>query len=128
MSFWRGPPHPHGGDGPPQRTKRGCRVRNQQLAALLPLLLGGDRWRPLRPGTLTRLAWTASAVLVLAALWQLVVVFTAESQTYLAGGTARTVWGLAYAPLFAVPALMTAVTWSYAKRQRAVGRWTPPAA
>ncbi|MEU9650507.1 hypothetical protein AB0E00_16525 [Streptomyces sp. NPDC048110] len=99
-----------------------------ELAALLPLLLVGDRWRPLRPGTLTRLAWTASAVLVLVALWQLVVVFTAESQTYLAGGTARIVWGLAYAPLFAVPALMTAVTWSYAKRQRAVGRWTPPAA
>ncbi|MFE1590460.1 hypothetical protein ACFW6Q_32800 [Streptomyces sp. NPDC058737] len=97
-----------------------------ELAALFPLLLVGDRWRPLRPGVLAPLAWTASAVLVLVALWQLVVVLTAESQTYLADGTARIVWGLAYAPLVAVPALMTAVTWSYAKRQRAGGRCDPP--
>ncbi|GAA2069745.1 hypothetical protein GCM10009801_19850 [Streptomyces albiaxialis] len=89
-----------------------------ELAALFPLLLVGDRWRPLRPGVLAPLAWTASGVLVLVALWQLVVALTVESETYLAGGTPRTVWALAFAPLIAVPALMTAVTWSYAKRHR----------
>ncbi|WP_235483241.1 hypothetical protein [Streptomyces roseoverticillatus] len=62
------------------------------------------------------LAWTASAVLVLTALWQLVVAFTVESRTYMANGTAQTVWGFVFAPLFAIPALMTAVTWSYSKR------------
>ncbi|NEB16191.1 hypothetical protein [Streptomyces coelicoflavus] len=89
-----------------------------ELAALFPLLLVSDRWRPLRPGVLAPLAWTVSGVLVLAALWQLVVAFTAESQTYLSSGTAQTVWGLAFASLFAIPVLMTAVTWSYAKRHR----------
>lgn len=59
---------------------------------------------------------TASAVLVLLALWQLVVAFTAESQTYLSSGTAEIVWGFAFGPLFAIPALMIAVTRSYAKR------------
>ncbi|MER5495378.1 hypothetical protein [Streptomyces sp. NPDC002490] len=92
-----------------------------ELAALLPLLLVSDRWRPLRPRTLAALAWTASAVLVLVALWQLVVAFTVESQTYLSSGAAQTVWALAFAPLLAVPALMTAVTWSYARRHRARG-------
>ncbi|MCX5409030.1 hypothetical protein OHA37_34895 [Streptomyces sp. NBC_00335] len=90
-----------------------------ELAALSPLLLVGDRWRPLRPGVLAALSWTASGVLVLGTLWQLVVLFTVESHTYLASGTARTVWGLVFAPLLAIPLLMTAVTWSYAKRHRA---------
>ncbi|MBX9363842.1 hypothetical protein [Streptomyces sp. WAC04114] len=90
-----------------------------ELAALFPLLLVSDRWRPLRPGAIAALAWTASGVLVLVALWQLVVAFTVESETYMASGTAQTVWGIAFAPLFAIPALMTAVTWSYAQRHRA---------
>ncbi|MET7319103.1 hypothetical protein [Streptomyces sp. NPDC005549] len=90
-----------------------------ETAALFPLLLVSDRWRPLRPQILAPLAWTASAVLVLVALWQLVVAVTAESQTYLSSGTAEIVWGLVFAPLLAIPALMTAVTWSYAKRHRA---------
>ncbi|MFJ4563443.1 hypothetical protein ACIP4U_06920 [Streptomyces caelestis] len=92
-----------------------------ELAALFPLLLVSDRWRPLHPRVLAPLAWTASGVLVLVALWQLVVAFTAESQTYMSSGTAQTVWGFAFAPLFAIPALMTSVTWSYAKRHRARG-------
>jgi len=90
-----------------------------ELAALFPLLLVSDRWRPLRPGVLAPLAWTASGVLVLVALWQLAVAFTAESQTYLSSGTAEIVWAFTFAPLFAIPALMTAVTWSYAKRHAA---------
>lgn len=93
-----------------------------ELAALFPLLLVSDRWRPLRPRTLAALAWTASAVLVLVALWQLVVAFTVESQTYMSSGTAQTVWGFVFAPLCAIPALMTAVTWSYTKRHRARGQ------
>jgi hypothetical protein len=93
-----------------------------ELAALFPLLLVSDRWRPLRPRTLAALAWTASAVLVLVALWQLVVAFTVESRTYMASGTAQTVWGLVFAPLVAIPVLMTAVTWSYASRHRTPGR------
>ncbi|MFD4257117.1 hypothetical protein ACFWR9_05690 [Streptomyces sp. NPDC058534] len=93
-----------------------------ELAALFPLLLVSDRWRPLHPRVVTPLAWTASGVLVLVALWQLVVAFTVESQTHMSSGTAQTVWGCAFAPLFAIPALMTAVTWSYAKRHRARGR------
>lgn len=92
-----------------------------ELAALFPLLLVSDRWRPLRPRTLTRLAWTASAVLVLVALWQLAVAFTMESRTYMSNGTAETVWAVVYAPLFAVPALLTAVTWSYTRRHRPQG-------
>ncbi|MEU2897954.1 hypothetical protein ACWC4E_05755 [Streptomyces sp. NPDC001273] len=90
-----------------------------ELAALFPLLLVTDRWRPLRPRALTALSWTASGALIVVALWQLVVAFTAESRTYLADGTAQAVWAAAFAPLFAVPALMTAVTWSYARRHRA---------
>ncbi|MGI5372434.1 hypothetical protein [Streptomyces iakyrus] len=89
-----------------------------ELAALFPLLLVSDRWRPLRPRTLTALAWTASATLVMVALWQLVVAFAVESRTYMSSGTAQTVWALAFAPLLAIPVLMTAVTWSYGKRQR----------
>ncbi|MFF3213208.1 hypothetical protein ACFYYB_21350 [Streptomyces sp. NPDC002886] len=89
-----------------------------ELAALLPVLLVSDRWRPRRPGVLAPLAWTASGVLVLGALSQLVVLFTVDSHSYLASGTPQTVWGFAFAPLLAVPALMTAVTWSYAKRHR----------
>ncbi|MFD3546307.1 hypothetical protein ACFWUW_11960 [Streptomyces sp. NPDC058655] len=89
-----------------------------ELAALFPLLLVSERRQPLRPRTLATLAWTASGVLVLLALWQLVVALTVESQTYLTGNTALTVWWLAFAPLFAIPALMTAVTWSYAQRHR----------
>ncbi|MFE9703295.1 hypothetical protein [Streptomyces sp. NPDC005930] len=90
-----------------------------ELAALFPLLLVSNRWRPLHPRILAPLAWTASGVLVLMALWQLVVAFTVESKTYMSSGTAQTVWGFAFAPLFAIPALMTAVTWSYTKRHRA---------
>ncbi|MFJ5731692.1 hypothetical protein [Streptomyces paradoxus] len=90
-----------------------------ELAALFPLLLVSDRWRPLRPRTLTALAWIASAGLILVALWQLVVAFTVESRTYMSSGTAQTVWGLAFAPLVAIPVLLTAVTWSYASRHRA---------
>ncbi|MFE0581053.1 hypothetical protein [Streptomyces sp. NPDC058874] len=93
-----------------------------EVAALFPLLLVSDRWRPLRPRTLAALAWTASAVLVLVALGQLVAAFVVESQTYMSSGTAQTVWGFAFAPLFAIPALMTAVTWSYTKRHRAQGQ------
>ncbi|MFH8774406.1 hypothetical protein [Streptomyces sp. NPDC017958] len=77
-----------------------------------------DRWRRLRPRVLATPAWTASVVLVLVALWQLVVAFTVESRTYMSSGAAQTVWGFGYAPLFAVPALMTAVTWSYTRRHR----------
>ncbi|MFV0133912.1 hypothetical protein ACLGIH_11850 [Streptomyces sp. HMX87] len=87
-------------------------------AALLPLLLVGDRRRPRRPRAVAALAWTASAVLVLVASWQIVVAFTTESQSYLASGTAQTVWAVAFAPLLAIPLLRTAVTWSYAKRVR----------
>lgn len=90
-----------------------------ELAALFPVLLVSDRWRPLRPGVLAPLAWTASGILVLGALSQLVVLFAVESHTYLSSGTPQTVWGFAFAPLLAIPALMTAVTWSYAKRHRA---------
>lgn len=90
-----------------------------ELAALFPLLLVSDRWRPLRPRTLAALAWTASTVSILVALWQLVVAFTVESQTYMSSGAAQTVWALTFAPLCAIPVLMTAVTWSYAKRHRA---------
>ncbi|MFE8958732.1 hypothetical protein ACFYOA_26140 [Streptomyces iakyrus] len=90
-----------------------------ELAALFPLLLVSDRWRPLRPRALAALAWTASGILVLVTLWQFVVAFTVESRTYLSSGTAQTVWGFTFAPLFAIPVLMTAVTWSYAKRHRA---------
>ncbi|MGW0703322.1 hypothetical protein ACWD0A_29245 [Streptomyces sp. NPDC002867] len=93
-----------------------------ELAALLPLLLVSDRWQPLRPRALAALAWTASAVLVLVALWQLVVALTVESQTYLSSGMTQMICGAAFAPLFAVPALMTAVTWSYAKRHRGGGQ------
>ncbi|MBT2382035.1 hypothetical protein J7E86_00210 [Streptomyces sp. ISL-11] len=92
-----------------------------ELAALLPLLLVSDRWRPLRPRALATLAWIASVVLVLVALWQLVVAFTVESQTYVSSGTAQTVWGVVFAPLFAIPALMAAVAWSYTKRHRVRG-------
>ncbi|MFJ8232187.1 hypothetical protein ACIQ9E_19815 [Streptomyces sp. NPDC094448] len=92
-----------------------------ELAALFPLLLVHDRWRPLRPRTLAALARAASAVLVSVALWQIVVLFTVESRTHLSSGTAQTVWGLAFAPLLAIPVLMTAVTWSYIKRHRATG-------
>ncbi|MFE4275898.1 hypothetical protein ACFRSX_21840 [Streptomyces goshikiensis] len=93
-----------------------------EVAALFPLLLVSDRWRPLRPRALAALAWTASGLLVLVALWQLVVAFTVESRTYMSGDTALTVWWLTFAPLFAIPALMTAVTWSYTKRHRTWGR------
>ncbi|OEJ29189.1 hypothetical protein AS594_02955 [Streptomyces agglomeratus] len=90
-----------------------------ELAALFPLLLVTDRWRPLPPRALAALAWTASGILVLVALWQVAVAFTVESQTYLSSGPAGAVWAVAFAPLLAIPALMTAVTWSYAKRHRA---------
>jgi hypothetical protein len=93
-----------------------------ELAALFPLLLVSDRWRPLHPRILAPLAWTASGILVLVALWQLVVAFTVESQTYMSSGTAQTAWGFIFAPLFAIPALMTAVTWSYAKRHQVAFR------
>ncbi len=89
-----------------------------ELAALSPLLLVSERWRPLSPRALGALARTASAAVILVALWQLVVAFTVESQTYMSSGASRTVWALAFAPLFAIPALLTAVTWSYTKRHR----------
>lgn len=92
-----------------------------ELAALFPLLLVSDRWRPLRPRTLAALAWIASAVLVLVALWQLVVAFTVESRTLMSSGTAQTVWSFTFAPLFAIPVLMTTVTWSYSRRLRVRG-------
>ncbi|WP_405676119.1 hypothetical protein OG292_14720 [Streptomyces sp. NBC_01511] len=95
-----------------------------EAAAPFPLPLVSDRWQPPRPRTLAPLAWTASGVLVLVALWQLVVAFTVESQTYLSSDTALTVRWLAFAPLFAIPALMTAVTWSYAERHRTGGTGT----
>ncbi|MFB7653910.1 MULTISPECIES: hypothetical protein [unclassified Streptomyces] len=93
-----------------------------EVAALFPLLLVSERWRPLPSRVVVPLAWTVSGVLVLVALWQLVVAFTVESQTYMSSGAAQTVWGFTFAPLFAIPVLMTAVTWSYAKRHRARGR------
>ncbi|WSV94842.1 hypothetical protein OG509_00715 [Streptomyces sp. NBC_01006] len=93
-----------------------------ELAALFPLLLVSDRWRPLHPRVLASLAWTASGILVLVTVWQLAVALTVESQTYMSSGTAETVWGFVFAPLFAIPALMTAVTWSYTKRHRARGQ------
>lgn len=96
-----------------------------ELAALFPLLLVTDRWRPLSPRTLTAVAWTASAVVTLVAVWQLVVAVTVESRTYLASGTPRTVWALTFAPLIAVPVLLTAVTWSYSRRHRAPGVTQP---
>ncbi|MEV4680934.1 hypothetical protein [Streptomyces kurssanovii] len=89
-----------------------------ELAALFPLLLVSDRWQPLRPRTLAALAWTASALTIVFALWQLVVLFTVESRTYLTG-TAETVWACFFGPLAAVPFLLTAVTWSYSRRRRA---------
>ncbi|THA86752.1 hypothetical protein [Streptomyces sp. A0592] len=90
-----------------------------EVAALFPLLLVSDRSRQLSPRVLAPLAWTASTALVLVAVWQLVVAFTVESQTYMSGGAAQTVWALMFAPLLAIPVLMTAVTWSYSKRHRA---------
>ncbi|MFD6890606.1 hypothetical protein [Streptomyces sp. NPDC059957] len=90
-----------------------------ELAALSPLLLVSDRWRPMGPGVLAPPARTASGILILVTLWQLVVAFAVESQTYMEVGTAQTVWGFVFAPLLAIPVLMTAVTWSYAKRHRA---------
>ncbi|MEE4417755.1 hypothetical protein V2J85_00065 [Streptomyces sp. DSM 41528] len=93
-----------------------------ELAALFPLLLVSDRRQPLRPRTLATLSWTASGLLVLVALWQLGVAVTVESRTYMTSDTAYTVWACAFAPLIAIPALMTAVTWSYAKRLRARGQ------
>ncbi|MFJ3102842.1 hypothetical protein [Streptomyces sp. NPDC086835] len=89
-----------------------------ELAALFPLLLVSDRWQPLRPRTLAALAWTASALTIVFALWQLVVLFTVESRSYLTG-TAETVWAFFFLPLAAVPFLLTAVTWSYSRRRRA---------
>lgn len=91
-----------------------------ELAALFPLLLVRDR--PSRhPRAMAGLAWTASAVTILVALSQVVVALTVDSRTNLASGTPRTVWALVYAPLLAVPVLLTAVTWSYARRQPAEG-------
>lgn len=89
-----------------------------ELAALFPLLLVTDRWQPLRPRTLAALAWTASALSALFALSQVVVLFTVESQTYLSS-TAHTVWAFFFAPLAAIPFLLTAVTRSYSRRHRA---------
>lgn len=59
---------------------------------------------------------------ILVALSQVVVAFTVDSRTELASGAPRTVWALAYGPLLAVPVLMTAVTWSYARRHPSKGR------
>ncbi|MEW2631974.1 hypothetical protein AB0903_10000 [Streptomyces sp. NPDC048389] len=89
-----------------------------ELAALFPLLLVSDRWQPLRPRTLAALARAASALTIVFALSQLVVLFTVDSRTCLSD-TAETVWALFFGPLAAVPFLLTAVTWSYSKRRRA---------
>lgn len=87
----------------------------QEAAALLPLLLVTDRLR--RPGLVAATAWTASAFTMLLAASQVVVYFTVESRSYLSPA-ANTVAALCYAPLFVVPPLLTAVTWSYGKRHR----------
>lgn len=86
-----------------------------ELAALFPLLLVTDRWQPLPPRTLAAIARAASALTIVFALWQTVVLFTVESQTYMSS-TANTVWAFFFAPLVAVPFLLTAVTWSYSRR------------
>ena len=86
-----------------------------ELAALFPLLLVTDRWRPLPPRVLAAIAKGASALTIVFALWQTAVLFTVESQTYMSS-TANTVWALFFAPLVAVPFLLTAVTWSYSRR------------
>ncbi|MFD9218440.1 hypothetical protein ACFWDI_00050 [Streptomyces sp. NPDC060064] len=90
----------------------------QECAALLPLLLVTDRWRLPRPKTVAITAAAASAFATLLALSQVVVHFTVESQTYMSG-TANTVTGFCYAPLFVIGPLLAAVTWSYWKRHRA---------
>ncbi|MYY13513.1 hypothetical protein GT204_32760 [Streptomyces sp. SID4919] len=89
-----------------------------ELAALFPLLLVSDRWQPPRPRPLARPAWTASTVLGVGTLWQIAVAFTVESQTYLANGSAQTVWALTFAPLLTIPPPMTVVTCAYAERHR----------
>ncbi|MEU1277263.1 hypothetical protein [Streptomyces sp. NPDC005805] len=93
-----------------------------ELAALFPLLLVSERWRPLRPRALAAVAWCASGAALLIAVWQLVVLLTVESDSYLSGTAAHTVWALAFAPLFTVPPLLTAVTWSYSRRHGAARR------
>ncbi|MBC3981067.1 hypothetical protein H8N01_00355 [Streptomyces sp. AC536] len=90
-----------------------------EVAALLPLLLVSERRRVRHSRALAALAWSASAALVLGAIWQLVVACTVQSQTLMTSETAEAVWAVAFAPLFAIPVLMTAVTWSYAQRLRA---------
>ncbi|CAL9401415.1 hypothetical protein SUDANB38_01480 [Streptomyces sp. enrichment culture] len=89
-----------------------------ELAALSPLLLVTGRRLRLGPRALQPLAWTASVTLTLLAVWQLVVAATVESQSHLAPGTPRTVWALTFAPLLAIPPLLTAVTASYTRRHR----------
>ncbi|WP_156722772.1 hypothetical protein [Streptomyces apocyni] len=86
-----------------------------ECAALLPLLLVSDRWRPRRPGAVGVAAIAATAAVILLELSQVLVYFTVESQSYLSG-TASTVAGLAFAPLFAVGPLAALVTWSYWRR------------
>lgn len=92
-----------------------------ELASLFPLLLVSERWRPLRPRTLAATAWAASALLVVLALWQLVVALTVERESYMSSDTAQAVWAVTFAPLFAIPFLMTAVTWSYTRRSWQAG-------
>ncbi|WEV26950.1 hypothetical protein OYE22_18390 [Streptomyces sp. 71268] len=92
------------------------------VASLVPLLLVGERRRVRHPGALAALAWSASAALVLGAIWQLAVAGSVQSQTLMTSETAEAVWAVAFAPLFAIPVLTTAVTWvawSYAQRLRA---------
>ncbi|MCM1973656.1 hypothetical protein NC490_46055 [Streptomyces sp. G1] len=90
-----------------------------ELAALLPLLLVSGRWRvAVQPKVLGLVAWGVSGLLVFLAVWQLVVAFTVESQTYMESGIAQGVWWVTFSPLFAIPGLMTAVTWSYWARHR----------
>ncbi|MBT2398455.1 hypothetical protein [Streptomyces sp. ISL-100] len=89
-----------------------------ELAALLPLLLVTDRWRLSRPRTVAGVAWGCAIVANLFALSQVVLYFAVESRTYMSA-TANAVTGLCYAPLFAIPPLFAAVTWSYWKRHRA---------
>ncbi len=97
-------------------------VALQEGAALLPLLLVTDRLR--RPRVVAVAAWSVSAFTLLLAASQVVVYVAVESRSYLSPG-ASTVMVLCYAPLFAVPPLLTAVTWSYGRRHRV--RATPEA-
>ncbi|MFP3991239.1 hypothetical protein U9R90_27990 [Streptomyces sp. E11-3] len=86
-----------------------------ECAALLPLLLVSERWRPRRPRAVGIAAVAATTAVILLELSQVLVYFTVESQSYLSG-TASTVAAFVFAPLFAIGPLAAAVTWSYWRR------------